>query len=33
MFNKGVEHVWDEYKKEHAMIKVVLIATITDLLG
>jgi len=28
-----VEHVWDKYKKEHVMIKVVLIATITDLLG
>jgi hypothetical protein len=29
----GVKDVWDEYKKEHVMIKAVLIATITDLLG
>ena len=33
MFEKGVEDVWDEYRKEHVMIKAVLIITITDLLG
>ena len=33
MFKKGVPDVWDEYKKEHVMIKGVLIATITDLSG
>ena len=33
MFEKGVEDVWDKYKKEHVMIKAVLIATITDLSG
>ena len=33
MFEKGVEDVWDEYKKEHITIKAVLIATITDLPG
>jgi translation initiation factor IF-2 len=33
MFEKGVEDAWDEYKKKHVMIKAVLIATITDLLG
>ena len=33
MFEKGVPDVWDEYKKEHVMIKGVLIATITDLPG
>ena len=33
MFEKGVEDVWDEYKKEHVTIKAVLIATITDLPG
>jgi hypothetical protein len=33
LFDKGVEDVWDKYKKEHVMIKVVLIATITDLPG
>jgi hypothetical protein len=33
MFEKGVQDVWDEYKKEHVTIKAVLIATITDLLG
>jgi translation initiation factor IF-2 len=33
MFEKGVEDVWDEYKKKHVIIKAVLIATITDLLG
>jgi translation initiation factor IF-2 len=31
MFEKGVEDVWDEYKKEYVTIKAVLIATITDL--
>ena len=30
---KGVEDVWDEYKKEYVTIKAVLIATITDLQG
>ena len=30
---KGVEDVWDEYKKEHVTIKAILIATITDLSG
>ena len=33
MFEKDVEDVWDEYKKQHVTIKVVLIGTITDLLG
>ena len=33
MFEKDVPDVWDEYKKEHVMIKGVLIATITDLPG
>jgi hypothetical protein len=33
MFEKGVPDVWGEYKKEHVMIKGVLIATITDLPG
>ena len=33
MFEKGVEDIWDEYKKEHVTIKAVLIAKITDLLG
>jgi hypothetical protein len=33
MFEKGVEDVWDEYKKEHVTIKAVLIATITNLSG
>jgi hypothetical protein len=33
IFEKGVKDIWDEYKKEHVMIKIVLIATITDLLG
>ena len=33
MFEKGVEDVWDEYKKEYVMIKAVLIATIADLPG
>ena len=33
MFEKGVPDVWDEYKKEHVMIKGVLITTITDLPG
>ena len=33
MFEKGVEDVWDEYKKEHVMIKAALIGTITDLPG
>ena len=33
MFEKGVLDVWDEYKKEHVMIKAVLIATIIDLPG
>ena len=33
LFNKGVKDVWDEYKKEHVTIKVVLIGTITDLPG
>ena len=33
MFKKGVEDVWDEYKKEHVMIKAVLIGTITNLPG
>ena len=33
MFEKDVDDVWDEYKKEHAMIKAVLIATISDLPG
>jgi hypothetical protein len=33
MLEKGVEDVWDEYKKEHVTIKAVLIATITDLPG
>jgi hypothetical protein len=31
MFEKGVEDIWDEYKKEHVTIKAVLIATITNL--
>jgi hypothetical protein len=31
MWETGVEDVWDEYKKEHVTIKVLLIATITDL--
>ena len=30
---RGLPDVWDEYKKKHVMIKGVLIATITDLLG
>ena len=33
MFEKGVLDVWDEYKKEHVTIKVVLLATIIDLPG
>jgi hypothetical protein len=33
MWETGVKDVCDEYKKEHVMIKAVLIATITDLLG
>ena len=33
MFEKGVEDVWDEYKKKHVTIKAVLIGTITDLPG
>jgi hypothetical protein len=33
MFEKGVEDIWDEYKKEHVMIMAVLFATITDLRG
>jgi hypothetical protein len=33
MFEKCVEDVWDEYKKEHVTIKAALIATITDLTG
>ena len=33
MFEKGVEDVWDEYKKKHVTIKAVLIGTIIDLLG
>jgi hypothetical protein len=33
MFKKGVEDVWDKYKKEHVTIKAVLIATITGLPG
>ena len=28
-----MEDVWDEYKKEHVMIKAALIGTITDLPG
>ena len=32
-FEKGVEDVWDEYKKKHVTIKAVLIGTITDLPG
>ena len=33
MFEKGVEDVWDEYKKEHFTIEAVLIVTIIDLPG
>jgi len=31
MFEKGVEDVWDECKKEHVTIKAVLITIIIDL--
>ena len=30
---KGVPDVWNKYKKEHVMIKGILIATISDLPG
>jgi hypothetical protein len=33
MWEMGVKDVWDEYKKEHVTIKVVLIAIIIDLPG
>ena len=33
MFEKGVNDVWDEYKKEHVTIKAILSATIIDLPG